>query len=152
MKVEAYIVKEMSAPFILGNDFTDQYSISLLREDGQRTLLFGKSGRTKKVHNMITSNFLNEDGHTFKVHIWPDFASRVLRAKSHRKSQKVRQHFIQISTEDFVCAVCSVQITPESTRLVQVHGNFSDNSDDLFVEKRLEMKGGLEAFTAALIH
>ena len=69
MKVEAYIVKGMSAPFILGNDFTDQYSISLLREDGQSTLLFGKSGRTKKVHNTITSNFLNEDGHAFKLRV-----------------------------------------------------------------------------------
>ena len=144
MKVEAYIVKGMSAPFILGNDFTDQYSISLLREDGQSTLLFGKSGRTKKVHNAITSNFLNEDGHAFKVRVRPDFASRVLRAKSHRKSQKARRRFIQRSTEDFVRAVCSVQVAPESTRLVRVHGNFSDNSDVLFVEKRLETKDGLE--------
>lgn len=44
IKVEAYVVKGMSAPFILGNDFADQYSVSLLREEGQSTLLFGKSG------------------------------------------------------------------------------------------------------------
>ena len=44
VKVEAYVVKGMSTPFILGNDFADQYSISLLREDGKSTLLFGKSG------------------------------------------------------------------------------------------------------------
>ena len=46
IKVEAYIVKGMSTPFILGNDFADQYSISLLREEGRSTLQFGKSGST----------------------------------------------------------------------------------------------------------
>jgi len=28
--VEAYVVKGMTTPFILGNDFTDQYSISII--------------------------------------------------------------------------------------------------------------------------
>ena len=65
IKVEAYIIKGMSAPFILGNDFTDQYSISLLREEGESTLLFEKSGQSKKVHNSVTSTFLDEDGHVF---------------------------------------------------------------------------------------
>ncbi|KZT28376.1 hypothetical protein NEOLEDRAFT_1031208, partial [Neolentinus lepideus HHB14362 ss-1] len=32
MNVEAYVVNGMSAPLILGNDFADQYSISILRE------------------------------------------------------------------------------------------------------------------------
>ncbi len=35
IKVEAYVVKGMSAPLILGNDFTEQYSISLLRQGGR---------------------------------------------------------------------------------------------------------------------
>lgn len=90
IKVEAYVVKGMSASFILGNDFADQYSISLLREAGQSTLLFGKSGRSKEVHNSITSTFLNEDGHAFKVHVRPNITSKVLKAKRHRKSQKLK--------------------------------------------------------------
>lgn len=44
IRVEAYVVKGMSTPFILGNNFTDQYSISLLRENGQSSLVFGQSG------------------------------------------------------------------------------------------------------------
>ncbi|KAF9004147.1 hypothetical protein BDZ89DRAFT_903935, partial [Hymenopellis radicata] len=31
LKVDAYIVKGMTAPFILGNDFAEQYSLSLIR-------------------------------------------------------------------------------------------------------------------------
>ncbi|KAJ3978288.1 hypothetical protein F5890DRAFT_1392988, partial [Lentinula detonsa] len=31
MGVEAYVVKGMSAPFIFGNDFADQYAISMIR-------------------------------------------------------------------------------------------------------------------------
>ena len=34
IKVKAYVVKGMSAPLILGNDFADQYAIFLLREEG----------------------------------------------------------------------------------------------------------------------
>jgi hypothetical protein len=30
INVEAYVVKGMTSPFILGNDFVDQYSISVI--------------------------------------------------------------------------------------------------------------------------
>ena len=93
MKVEAYVVKGMSTPFILGNDFTDQYSISLLRNDGQSSLLFGESGRSKKVHNTVTSPFLDEDRHTFKILVRPGITSKALKAKAHRKSQKLKRQF-----------------------------------------------------------
>src|SRR5258706_4075347 len=44
--VEAYLVKGMSTPLILGNDFTDQYSLSILSDNGQSTLQFAKTGRS----------------------------------------------------------------------------------------------------------
>lgn len=43
--VEAYVVKGISTPFILGNDFSNQYSLSLIRENGQSHIAFGDSGR-----------------------------------------------------------------------------------------------------------
>jgi len=42
--VEAYVVKGMTTPFILGNDFTDQYSISIIQDEGESHLDLGKSG------------------------------------------------------------------------------------------------------------
>ena len=34
INVEAYVVKGMSTPFILGNNFVDQYFISVIRQEG----------------------------------------------------------------------------------------------------------------------
>ncbi len=42
--VEAYVVKGMSTPFILGNNFAEEYSISLLRQGGETLVQFGDSG------------------------------------------------------------------------------------------------------------
>ncbi|KIJ51115.1 hypothetical protein M422DRAFT_44300 [Sphaerobolus stellatus SS14] len=44
IEVEAYVVKGMTAPLILGNDFADQYAISLIREGDQTYLQFGDTG------------------------------------------------------------------------------------------------------------
>lgn len=93
MNVEAYVVKGMSAEFILGNDFADQYSISVIREEGETTLKFGASGRSVKVHNSLSTPFVDEDGHAFKVRVRSDVTSRVLKSKAHRKSQVQKKRF-----------------------------------------------------------
>ncbi len=42
IKVEAYLVKDMSSPLILGNDFAEQYEISIIRSKGTTRMQFGK--------------------------------------------------------------------------------------------------------------
>ena len=69
MNVEAHIVKGISADFILGNDFADQYSLSLLQDEGETMLSFGRSGRSIRVHNTLSTPFLDEDGHSFKIRV-----------------------------------------------------------------------------------
>jgi len=44
INVEAYMLKGMSTPFILGNDFSDQYLISVNRQEGSCFIEFGDSG------------------------------------------------------------------------------------------------------------
>ena len=144
IRVEAYVVKGMSTPFILGNDFTDQYSISLLRENGQSSLVFGQSGRSKKVHNSLTSSFIDEDGHAFKVRVRADIIAKALKARVHRKSQKLKRQSVQRSTDNRVRLENTVQIAPESTKLVKVWANFINNSEFLFVEKELATIGSPE--------
>ena len=39
LEVEAYVVKGMNTPFILGNDFGDQYQLSLIRKEDKSFLL-----------------------------------------------------------------------------------------------------------------
>ena len=43
INVEAYVVKGMSTPLILGNDFVDQNSISVICQEGSCTIEFGDS-------------------------------------------------------------------------------------------------------------
>jgi hypothetical protein len=50
MDVEAYVVKGMTAPLILGNNFADQSDLSLLHQDGNTKLLLGSSQRYLHVH------------------------------------------------------------------------------------------------------
>jgi hypothetical protein len=57
----------MTSPFILGNDFADQYSIPVIRQEGGYNLEFGESGRRMVVENSISPPFTDEDGHSFKV-------------------------------------------------------------------------------------
>ena len=62
INVEAYVVKGMSTLLILGNDFMDQYSISVIHQEGSCTIEFGDS-------NSVSPLFLDEDGHTFKCRV-----------------------------------------------------------------------------------
>jgi hypothetical protein len=58
IEVEAYVVKGMSTPLILGNNFADKYSISVLRIDGETRLELSESGRQMKVENSVSPLFM----------------------------------------------------------------------------------------------
>jgi hypothetical protein len=51
VNVEAYVVKGMTTPLIMGNDFADQYSLSIERKGGKSNLRFADTGRTIKLNN-----------------------------------------------------------------------------------------------------
>jgi hypothetical protein len=69
INVEAYVVKGMSTPFILGNDLADQYSISVIRQEGSCFIEFGDSNRKMAVNNSISPPFIDEEGHAFKLRV-----------------------------------------------------------------------------------
>lgn len=89
--VEAYVVKGMSTPFILGNDFALQYSISILREDMITTIKLGDSGRSVVAEEALNSSPINEDGHAFRVKIRSISNTNIPRNRAHRKNQKSRR-------------------------------------------------------------
>ncbi|EDR10742.1 uncharacterized protein LACBIDRAFT_324609 [Laccaria bicolor S238N-H82] len=121
INVEAYVVKGMSAEFILGNDFADQYSISVLREEGETTLKFGSSGRSVKVHNSLSTPFLDEDGHAFK-----------------KKRTRHRQAERQVRSRH------QVTIPPEASKLVHVDAGLNDSTSTIFVERSFLSNGNAE--------
>lgn len=65
--VEAYVVKGMTTPFILENDFADQYGLSLVCRDLKSFIVFGTSGRETEVFNSVGTPFIDEEGHTFRI-------------------------------------------------------------------------------------
>ena len=69
INVKAYVVEGMSTPLILGNDFTDQYLISVIHQEGSCTIEFGDSNRRMPVNSSVSSPFLDENGHTFKLRV-----------------------------------------------------------------------------------
>ena len=75
MDIDAYIVKDMNAPLILGNDFADQYSLSILQENGSTSLKLGNSGRTIPLNSSVKSSYLGVQAMT-----------TLSRLKLHRKS------------------------------------------------------------------
>ena len=67
LDIEAYVVKDMNAPLILGNDFADQYSLSILREDGSTKLRLGNSSRTITMDSSVHSSFLETRAYHVQV-------------------------------------------------------------------------------------
>ena len=65
--VEAYVVKGMTTLFILGNDFADQYALSLIRRDSKSFVVFSSSGRETEVFNSVGTLFIDNEGHTFRI-------------------------------------------------------------------------------------
>lgn len=134
INVEAYVVKGMSTPFILGNDFADQYSLSLLRLNGDTHLELGDSNRRIKVENSTSPSQLDKDGHAFKVLARPAPATRSKKA-SHRIHQRTKRKSRQQANNSNVRSACKIIIPPSTTVAVPVFANFPPNSDHLYVEK-----------------
>ena len=55
IEVEVYVVKGMTTPIILGNDFANQYLISLIREGPESYLSFEDTGRRIKIESLVLS-------------------------------------------------------------------------------------------------
>ena len=80
LRLEAYIVKDMNAPLILGNDFADQYSLSIIRDNGNVSLKLGNSGHSIPLDSLVESSYLDIQALQAKA-----------RAILHRKNNKRRR-------------------------------------------------------------
>jgi hypothetical protein len=91
LELEAYIVKGMSTPFIIGNDFADQFELSVLRSDGVTRLLLGRSLRSMTAENSTGAGNVDEHGQTFAVKVNHDSLSKLNRRKLHRHNKRRRK-------------------------------------------------------------
>ncbi len=135
LHVEAYVVKGMSTSFILGNDFAEQYSISLLRQGGETRVQFGDSGRQVIALDEVSSTELrDENGHTFQVE------TRTLTSAGDRAEAR-RKRLLWIRKREprdsKVRALGSFTLDPGSARLIPVSVQFPNDADSVYVERLL---------------
>src|SRR5260221_2620639 len=82
LNVEAYVVKGMTTPFIIGNDISDQYSLSIVRNPEGSSLHFGTSGRSLKLHNTTSDSHVPTEVKAFMVKV---------KAKKHKIANEIRK-------------------------------------------------------------
>nr|GAT46647.1 predicted protein [Mycena chlorophos] len=142
VNVDAYIVNGMTTPFILGNDFADQYSISILRDEGSTYLQFGSSERRLAVESSTSPSQIDEDGHTFQVRTAAGATHlRGPRASIHRRNQKHRRRQKGRSAKGEVIAAERVVILPETSIAVPVKAYFPKGCEALYVERQIRTNG-----------
>ena len=130
INVEAYVVKDMSTPIILGNDFADQYSISVIGQEWSCMIEFGDSDRRMPMNNSVSPPFLDKVGHTFKLHVLNSSAK-----STHRKNQrfkcknKFREHNRNVGS------AIKIIIPPETSVAVPVLANFPSGLNCLYIKK-----------------
>jgi hypothetical protein len=137
MNVEAYIIKGMSTPFILGNDFSLQYSLSVLREDMTTRIQLGNSGCYVQAEESPSSSPINGQGHTFKVKIRSPTSTTIPRNRAHSKNQKFRKRMQGSEARSEVRSLHRIIIPPETSKVIPVKAFFPGNTDTLFVEQHL---------------
>ncbi|KAI0077536.1 hypothetical protein K474DRAFT_1583976, partial [Panus rudis PR-1116 ss-1] len=120
MPVEAYVVRGMSAPFILGNDFADQYSISIIH-------------RSIPVQTSITPPFVDENGHAFQVKT--GCTDALTPQTRHRRLKHIRQRHRQREQDRTVRSAITTKIPPKTSVRIPVRARFPEGQTEIFVEK-----------------
>ena len=106
LNVEAYVVKGMSTPFILGNNFQVQFGVSILRSEGCTELLFGNSGVHVPVQTTGFEGLTDDDGHAFALRRQASASPRSFR----KPTRPLRDRYVR--TSDITL------IPPQTSKLV----------------------------------
>ena len=139
----------MTTPLILGNDFADQYSLSVKRMEGRTFLEFGDSGRSLDIANSMASEIVDEEGHAFKVRRLESTNRGLAKEISHRRNQRRRRKSKFRTTDQNVWSRIKVVIPPETCVTVPVLANFKESATCLYVEKVFNSNRKLEDIYAA---
>ena len=148
LEVEAYVVTGMNTAFILGNDFGDQYQLSILCNEGRSFIVFGDTGQRLEVFSSVSPSLVDEEGNTFKVSVQHPAALSAEKIKLRKFPSKppVRS---DPSLGLRVVAKDAQIIRPGSVLRVPVSVPFPAGTTCLYVE-RLELRNrNSEAFFGA---
>ena len=128
--VEAYVVKGMNTPSILRNDFGDQYSISVIHQEGSCLIEFGDSNWRMPVNNSVSPPFLDKDGHAFKLRVLNSSAK-----STHQRNQRFKCKIKFVENYKNIWSGIKIIIPHETSIAVPILANFPSSSKCLYVEK-----------------
>ncbi|QRV93047.1 Retrovirus-related Pol polyprotein from transposon [Ceratobasidium sp. AG-Ba] len=137
MTVEAYVVKGMKVPFILGNDFASQYKISISRENDQGTIVkFGTTGRYVDALDTDMEPRTDDAGNTFQVFTRPDFKSNSEK-RAFRKRVKRQKKVLNIAPPQStpVRVTRDVKLRPKHLTSVPIEVQFPRGKKLGFIER-----------------
>ena len=152
IKVEAYVVKGMTTPLILGNDFADQYSLSVKRMEGRTFLEFGDSGRSLNIARSVALEITDEEGHTFKIQRLESADKGLAKEIGHHWNQRKRRKSKFRTTNQNVRSKIKVVIPLETCVTVPVLANFKEAAACLYVKKVLIQIGTSKTSILHRIH
>ena len=134
IEVDAYVVQGMTTPFILGNDFSDQYAISIIRSEDGAYLEFGGSGRKISVNTSVTGSPTDRTGRVFSV------------MKSSRPSTSKFSSGIgrNSNSDGSVRSVEDVIVPPESIRSIKISFSLPKGTQSAYIEKIMLSNRGEE--------
>jgi reverse transcriptase-like protein/integrase-like protein len=140
MPIEAYVVKGMNSDFILGNDFGDQYQLSITRDEHGSKLILGESKRCISLSNAVISS--DET---------PVRATRSQQAANH-VSGKTRT--ITSDPKPKVRAVSDVVIPPHTVKFVEIETKFPTGLSEAYIESielvQENLEGSLQIIEAII--
>lgn len=156
LNVEAYVVKNMTSSFILGNDYADQYSLSIIRSTGKTLIRFGDSGRSIEVNNSLGAGagLRDEQGRSFKVITERGAGSRRERERAHRQSKHRRQRKRISEKGNVIRAKEEITIPPETSKYISVQAARALHSSGVLLERCMFTNSNMEdayGFTDTLI-
>lgn len=140
ISVEAYVVNGMTTPIILGNDFADQYCLSLVRTSDHPTrLIFGNTGCALNVENVVGPVLTDHEGNCLRIISSQTNETSGSPSKYGRhKRLKRRNH--QRTRNREVRATERVVIQPRTSKKVHIQAYFPKNSKQLYLERSLKIQ------------
>jgi hypothetical protein len=130
MPLEAYVVKGMNADFILGNDYADQFRLSIVRNGAGTRLTFGDSDRHIDIDNSV-----DEEG--------TRAFTRAAKTRLIRKSDNPRSK-APAKDPNYVRVKEDVIVPANTVKLVPIVAAIPDGFTDAYVESIELLQRNLE--------
>jgi len=136
--VEAYIVPNMAPPFIIGNDFAEQYKLSILRSEKGTRLIFGDTGRSMNMHSSIYST---EELHAYIAkHVIEDPPALPPRPSKEETNKPSK----------YLHLIDDVNIKPRTGKVVKIKAHWPEGRKEAFAELISDLPKGIQVLESII--